>query len=32
MNSLIDKSKLSEQDFFEYGSSGYEFLKTELYS
>lgn len=32
MNSLIDKSKLSEKDFFEYGNSGYAFIKKELHS
>ena len=32
MNSIIGKSKLSEKDFFEYGNSGYAFIKKELHT
>lgn len=32
MNDLIDKNKFSDKDFFEYGNSGYAFIKKELQS
>lgn len=32
MSNLIDKNKFSEKEFFEYGSSGFAFIKKELHS
>ena len=32
MSNIIDKDKISEKDFFEYGNSGVAFIKKELHS